>query len=50
MNSAAAIHVAQPELALMPAFEKAQRILDSGQALAKLTEFVKLTNSDVNVA
>ncbi|KRM89566.1 anthranilate phosphoribosyltransferase [Liquorilactobacillus vini] len=50
LNSAAAIHVAQPELALMPAFEKAQRILDSGQALAKLTEFVKLTNSDVNVA
>lgn len=50
LNAAAAIQIAQPELTLSAAFDRATKILDSGQALTKLNEFIAATNCDVDVA
>jgi len=44
LNSAAAIHIAKPELPMQDAVIIAAESIDSGKALAQLKEFVKLTN------
>jgi anthranilate phosphoribosyltransferase len=45
MNSAAAIHIGRPEVALEDAVALAADMIDSGQALAQLDRFVELSNS-----
>jgi anthranilate phosphoribosyltransferase len=44
LNSAAAIHIAKPELSIQDAIKVAMESINSGKALAQLKEFVKLTN------
>jgi len=44
-NSAAAIHIAKPELSIQDAVKVAMESIDSGKALAQLKEFVRLTNT-----
>ena len=50
LNSAAAIHIARPELSLAEALAEATTVLDGGQALDKLNELVELTNNGADVA
>jgi anthranilate phosphoribosyltransferase len=45
LNSAAAIHIARPELDLSEAVALAQENLDSGKALAQLEAFIRLSNT-----
>ncbi len=44
LNSAAAIHVAKPELTLEDAIKAATESIDSGKAMEQLNNFVKLSN------
>jgi len=44
LNSAAAIHVARPELSIAQAIPLAEEIIDSGKAKAQLNRFVALSN------
>ncbi|MDR0857985.1 MAG: anthranilate phosphoribosyltransferase [Oscillospiraceae bacterium] len=43
LNSGAAIHIARPEVSIGDAIETARGILDSGAALDRLNEFVRLS-------
>lgn len=43
LNSAAAIHIARPEVSIGDAVETAREIIDSGAALRRLDEFILLT-------
>jgi anthranilate phosphoribosyltransferase len=45
LNSAAAIHIARPELSLTDAVRLAGEIIDSGKALAQLERFIELSAS-----
>jgi anthranilate phosphoribosyltransferase len=44
LNSAAAIHIARPELSLEDAIVLAREIIDSGKAREQLERFIKLSN------
>lgn len=44
LNSAAALYLAKEDLTLKDAISQIERIIDSGKALKKLNEFVKLSN------
>jgi anthranilate phosphoribosyltransferase len=44
LNSAAAIHIARPELSIAQAIPLAEEIIDSGKAMAKLNRFITLSN------
>jgi anthranilate phosphoribosyltransferase len=44
LNSAAALHIAQPEYDMMQAIEIAKSVIDSGQAKEKLDQFIALSN------
>lgn len=46
LNSAAAIHIAKPEISINQAIEIAKETIDSKKALNQLNMFVKLTNED----
>lgn len=50
MNAAAAVQIAKPQLTLAAAFKQVVDVLDSGQAQAKLNEFVADTNRGADVA
>ncbi len=43
LNSAAAIHIARPEVSIGDAVEVARELLDSGAAMKRLDEFIRLT-------
>jgi anthranilate phosphoribosyltransferase len=43
LNSAAAIHVAKPELSIADAVAVAKETIDSGKALAQLERFISLS-------
>lgn len=47
LNSALAIHTARPELSIQQAIAIARQTIDSGKALAKLNQFIKLTEVGV---
>ena len=47
LNSALAIHTARPNISLNQALDMAREVIDSGKALNKLDEFVKLTEDGV---
>jgi len=47
LNSALAIHTARPELSIQQAITIARQTIDSGQALEKLNQFIKLTEAGV---
>lgn len=44
LNSAAALHVARPEIAMRDAVAQAEKTIDSGAALAQLERFIALSN------
>jgi anthranilate phosphoribosyltransferase len=44
LNSAAAIHIAKPELSIQDAIKVATESIDSGNALAQLKSFIRLSN------
>ncbi|MCL2107087.1 MAG: anthranilate phosphoribosyltransferase [Oscillospiraceae bacterium] len=46
LNSAAAIHIARPEISLREAVALANEIIGSGKALAQLERFIALSNED----
>lgn len=46
LNSAAAIHVAKPEISIVDAVEIAKETIDSGKALNQLENYVKLSNEE----
>lgn len=43
LNSAAAIHIARPEVSIGDAVEVARELIDSGAAMKRLDEFIRLT-------
>jgi anthranilate phosphoribosyltransferase len=43
LNSAAAIHIARPELSLADALVLAREIIDSGKAREQLERFIRLS-------
>jgi len=45
LNSAAAIHIAKPELSLKDGLALAAETIDSGKALAQLEQFIKLSSA-----
>ena len=45
LNSAAAIHIARPELSLKDGLALAAETIDSGKALAQLEQFIKLSSA-----
>jgi anthranilate phosphoribosyltransferase len=45
LNSAAAIHIAKPELPMKEALELAIKTIDSGKAQAQLEQFIKLSSA-----
>lgn len=47
LNSALAIHTARPELSIQQAIIIVRQTIDSGQALEKLNQFIKLTEAGV---
>lgn len=46
LNSAAAIHVAKPQVSISDAINIAKEIIDSGKALKQLESYVKLSNEE----
>ncbi|MCL2260039.1 MAG: hypothetical protein FWC15_01635, partial [Fibromonadales bacterium] len=44
LNSAAAIHIAKPEISMQDAIKLATDTIDSGKSLEQLKNFVRLTN------
>jgi anthranilate phosphoribosyltransferase len=46
LNSAAAIHIAHPEITIADAIKQAEEIIDSGLALRQLEKFVTLSNEE----
>ena len=46
LNSAAAIHVAKPEISIVDAVEIAKEMISSGKALNQLENYVKLSNEE----
>lgn len=47
LNAALAIHTARPQLSIQQAIVIARQTIDSGKALAKLNQFIKLTEDGV---
>lgn len=47
LNSAIAIHTARPEITLNKAIDLAREVIDNGQAMNKLNDFIKLTEDGV---
>jgi anthranilate phosphoribosyltransferase len=45
LNSAAALHVARPDLTLEEAVKTVQNIIDSGKAMEQLNRFIELSNA-----
>ena len=46
LNSAAAIHIAKPEVSINDAINIAKEVIDSGKALKQLESYVKLSNEE----
>lgn len=46
LNSAAAIHIAKPEMTMRDALETARETIDSGKALDQLERFIRLSKPD----
>jgi anthranilate phosphoribosyltransferase len=46
LNSAAAIHIARPEISIAEGVELAAGIIDSGKAENQLKEFIRLSNAE----
>ena len=46
LNSAAAIHIAKPEISISEAVNIAKEVIDSGKALNQLESYVKLSNEN----
>jgi len=44
LNSAAAIHIAKPEMSIKDAIKTAEEIIDSGKAFSQLEKLIKLSN------
>ncbi len=47
LNSAAAIHIAKPDISIKNAVEIAKEAIESGKALKQLENFIKLSNGEV---
>ena len=47
LNTALALHIAEPRLSVEEAFALARETIDSGKALAQLNKFIALTNREV---
>jgi anthranilate phosphoribosyltransferase len=47
LNSAAAIHIAKPEMSMRDALEIARETIDSGKALSQLERFISLSRQNV---
>ena len=46
LNSAAAIHIAKPEISINNAVNIAKEVIDSKKALNQLEKYIKLSNED----
>ncbi len=46
LNSAAAIHIAKPEISITDAVNIAKEVIDNGKALTQLESYVKLSNEE----